>query len=72
MRVYVLIALIGSFLGAIAIHMYDCRTGTYEQCLISRGMFWAYWLALFLAIWMFAALIGSAIKSAKNEPGQDG
>ena len=71
MRTYILIALIGSLLGAIGIHIYDCRVGTYEQCLISRGMLWAYWLGLFLVIWSFAAVIGSAIKAARSEANEE-
>jgi hypothetical protein len=67
MRTYILIAFIGSFLVALAIHTHECRVGTYEQCLMSRGMFWVLWVGLFFIIWFLAAVIGAAIKSAREE-----
>ena len=61
------IAFFGSILGAVSLLIFDCKTGTYEQCLISKGMFWAYLPALFILIWIVAALALKAFEDAGSE-----
>jgi hypothetical protein len=60
---YVIAAGLLSFLFAVGTHVYDCQTGTHEQCLMSRGFFWAYWLVSFLVAWAVVASFGALIQS---------
>ena len=59
---YALIAGLLSFLFAIGAHFYDCQTGTHEQCLMSKGFFWGYWIGSFLLAWAIVACIGTTIR----------
>jgi hypothetical protein len=63
---YALIAGLLSFLFSIGIHLYDCQTGTHEQCLMSAGLFWVYWLGSFLLAWGIVASIGTTIRWFKE------
>ena len=58
-----LIAVVISFLCAIGMHVYDCQTGTHEQCLMSKGFFWLYWLVSFLVAWLVVASFSAFIRS---------
>ena len=60
---YAIIAGLLSFFIALGIHVFDCQTGTHEQCLMSRGLFWVYWLVSFLVAWGIVASFGAFIKS---------
>jgi hypothetical protein len=59
---YAAIAGVLSFLFAVAVHLYDCQTGTHEQCLMSTGLFWVYWLVSFLLAWLVVGCIGATIE----------
>lgn len=63
------IALLIAVLGAVALHLYDCQTGTTDQCLVSRGLVWVYMIALFLPVWFCGACVEALIKlfSASRE-----
>jgi uncharacterized PurR-regulated membrane protein YhhQ (DUF165 family) len=61
------IAFFGSILGAVSLLIFDCQTGTYEQCLINKAMFWVYLPALFIVIWIVAALTLTALKHSGAE-----
>jgi hypothetical protein len=59
---YALIAGLLSFLFSIGVHVYDCQTGTHEQCLMSTGLFGVYWISSFLVAWAVIACIGVTIQ----------
>lgn len=59
---YALIAGLLSFLFAVAVHVYDCQSGTHEQCLMSRGFFWGYWIGSFLVALAVVASVGVTIR----------
>jgi hypothetical protein len=63
---YALIAAVLSFVFAIGVHAYDCQMGTHEQCLMSEGFFWGYWLVAFLLAWAVVACIGTTIRWFKT------
>jgi hypothetical protein len=55
------IAAILSILGTIALHLYDCSVGTYEQCLMSRGLLWLYFPVMFVFCLIVVALVREVI-----------
>ena len=59
---YALIAGLLSFLFAVGVHLYGCQSGTHEQCLMSVGLFWVYWIASFVVAWAVVASIGVTIE----------
>ena len=62
------IAIFLAVLGAIVLNLYDCQTGTTDQCLISRGLIWLYMIGLFLPVWFFVACIEALIKHFSVKP----
>ena len=63
---YAIIAGLLSSLFALGTHIYDCQTGTHEQCLMSQGLLWVYWLGSFLVAWAILASFGALIKSLRE------
>jgi len=61
------IAFFGAILGAALLVTLDCTTGTHEQCLMSKGLSWMYALALFVVIWIIAALVLLARRGSSRD-----
>jgi hypothetical protein len=59
------ISLAVSFLGAALLHAYDCDAGSTDQCLMSKGMFPAYWGGAFIVSWPVVALIAAMSRDHK-------
>lgn len=55
MRSVSMSAILAIFTGLL-VHTYDCSVGTYEQCLMSRGLLWFYIVVMFA---FFLALIAA-------------
>lgn len=63
---YAIVAAVLSLVFAVAAHVYDCQSGTHEQCLVSAGFFWVYWVGSFLLAWPIIASFGMLIRSLKD------
>jgi hypothetical protein len=61
---FLLIAAVVAFAGTIAVHIYDCQTGTREQCLMSRGLLWVYWIGFFVVVGVPVATIEQVVRRA--------
>ena len=68
---YAGIAALASFLFTVGVHIYDCQTGNHEQCLMSQGLSWLYWLVSFLVAWAVVASFGALIRHLREMIGQD-
>jgi hypothetical protein len=55
---------------ALGLHFYDCQTGSHEQCLMSTGLLWLYWVLSFLLTWLVVASIRATIRFLRNDQGQ--
>jgi hypothetical protein len=64
------IAAIASVAIALGLNFYDCQTGTHEQCLMSTGLLWGYWIVAFLLTWLVVASISATIRFLKNDQAQ--
>ena len=56
-----------SFALSLALSFYDCQAGTHEQCLMSQGLFWLYWIVSFFFAWLVVASIRATIRYLKGD-----
>jgi hypothetical protein len=61
---FLLLAGIVAVVGTVAVHVYDCQTGTREQCLMSRGLLWVYWIGFFVVVGVPLATIDQVVRRA--------
>lgn len=64
-----LIAFCLSLIAAALMTGYECKVGTTDQCLMSKGLFPFYLGVLFLLLWPLVAAVGSAFSGSRKDSG---
>jgi hypothetical protein len=66
-----LVAAAVSLVATVAAHVYDCRVGTHEACLMSQGLLWVYWIGFLVVVGVPAATIVEAIRNSRRRKQRD-
>ncbi len=63
------IAAVSSLLVALGVHAYDCYVGSRDQCLMSQGLLWVYWLGAFFVVGIpIAGIVASISRKRAGKP----